>query len=346
MSYTSILDKPRKGPPRKRIKCIVLGAAGAGKTSLLRRYFRGTFEGTRVPTLGSDFYTGRIVQQQEEKKEEKNVSSTAVGVSVQVWDTAGRERNAKHPIASLSDEFFRHADGAMLVYDATSSTSFTQLLKWHSELRQRKFDRPILIVANKMDIIKERQLQRQQQQQQLKSSSNNLTKTAAIPNKRDVMGIMGGDFKGKDSQYEYRVDTSHNNNSNTPSAEDGRSTYMATHGSAWTTDGCYLDSVLNSESRSHPDRDMVLLWCMRNDGLTHVEASALDGTGVDEAMESLVSLALEYKAEQERKEEQQFQQETQARFRTNKELDLHKRYAPQGPSCFGFLFQWCKPEKK
>jgi hypothetical protein len=46
-----------------------------------------------------------------------------------------------------------------------------------------------------------------------------------------------------------------------------------------STDGWYLDSVLNTEDGSHPDRDMVLLWCMRN-GLTHCEVSALDGTCV------------------------------------------------------------------
>jgi hypothetical protein len=50
---------------------------------------------------------------------------------------------------------------------------------------------------------------------------------------------------------------------------------MAT-GDTWTTDQMYVDSVLNTEDISHPDRDMVLLWCMRN-GLTHMEVSALDG---------------------------------------------------------------------
>ena len=41
--------------------------------------------------------------------------------------------------------------------------------------------------------------------------------------------------------------------------------------------GSYLESLLNTEDGSHPDKDMVLLWCMRN-GLKHMEVSALDGT--------------------------------------------------------------------
>ena len=38
---------------RTKLKCLVLGAAGAGKTSILRRYFYHTFEpDVRVPTKG------------------------------------------------------------------------------------------------------------------------------------------------------------------------------------------------------------------------------------------------------------------------------------------------------
>lgn len=64
------------------------------------------------------------------------------------------------------------------------------------------------------------------------------------------------------------------------------STYMGTGGqtsylkavlSNECVRGSYLESLLSTEDRSHPDKDMVLLWCMRN-GLKHVEVSALDGT--------------------------------------------------------------------
>ena len=40
--------------------------------------------------------------------------------------------------------------------------------------------------------------------------------------------------------------------------------------------GSYLESLLSTEDGSHPDKDMVLLWCYRN-GLNHHEVSALDG---------------------------------------------------------------------
>lgn len=327
---------------RQRCTCIVLGAAGAGKTSLVRRYFRGTFEQShRVPTLGSDFYTGRVrySRSEDEKKDDSaNMKDDETLVSLQVWDTAGRERKAKYT-AALSDEFFRHADAAMLVYDATSSTSFSTLLGWYSDLvermkvlnkelhRKRPF--PILIVANKMDIILERQRKNQPERQKL-----------LVP-QRAVMGLKR-DFKGKDNPYEYRVGPSQDVvNSSPRRVKEISSTYMATHGE-WTTDGCYLDSVLNSEDRSHPDRDMVLLWCMRN-GLIHIEASALDGTGVAKAMEALVSIALEYKDDSEQLQEEKFKQETEEMFRSNKALDLHRRYSPKERGCCGCVrLPWCK----
>ena len=140
--------------PRK-IKCLVLGGAGAGKTSILRRYFNGIFQPQRIATLGSDFYTGRIqnpllnsaiMDDRDDVGDEKKMTDATSGppnsfISMQVWDTPGRERFAANRkamyTASFSDSFFKNADAAILVYDITSSTSFTQLLKWHADLMER-----------------------------------------------------------------------------------------------------------------------------------------------------------------------------------------------------------------
>jgi small GTP-binding protein len=332
---------------RVRLKCIVLGAAGAGKTSILRRFFSGTFNEKRVPTLGSDFYTGRVRNPLrhalEEKKDESWVDliSSQDFVSLQMWDTAGRERKAKFT-AALSDTFFRHADAAMLVYDATSSTSFTQLLRWHTDLmermrnldgetRERPF--PVLIVANKMDIIEKTTYRPEQ--------------TTIVP-QRDILGVKKR-FTGKDSRYEYRASAPLKQKGSTQ--REVISTYMATGDTPWTTDGSYLDSVLNTEDRSHPDMEMVRLWCIRN-GLQIVEVSALNGSGVDAAMEALVELALTSFNERALEKQQEsgvlFVLKAPASFptfRRNEELDLAHRYAPAEQKwCFSLLrpFHWCK----
>jgi Ras-related protein Rab-7A len=357
---------PRRNPDgsaRIRIKTIILGAAGAGKTSLLRRYFNHSFDkGTRVPTLGSDFYTGRVpnpvCHAEDEKKDadktqqhqEEWVESITRQpyLSLQMWDTAGRERfvagRTTTFTASLSDDFFRQADAAMLCYDATSSTSFTQLLKWHSDLLERmklldekgekeglprrKRPFPIVIVANKMDLFQHDMDEPQRQH--------------VVP-QRDIMGFCG-QFRGKDSRYEYSVPA--------PAAEgiksDKRrfeiSTYMATGDSTWTTDGSYLDSVLTTEDVSHPDRDMVLLWCMRN-GLKHFEVSALEDSGVNEAMEYLITLALgSYNDRETDRVETLLPAPVPflGGFRRNKSLDLHERYAKKDDGCCFPFSRCCK----
>lgn len=219
-----------------------------------------------MPTLGSDFYTGKVRNplRVEEKKEEIVHAPT---VSIQMWDTAGRERKAKYT-AALSDSFFQHADAAMLVYDATSSTSFTQLLRWYSDLMERMeelnrsldWKMPVLIVANKVDLVE-------------KMGKDVPERRRPLSSQRDVLGLSEAQFKGKDYTYEYNVTQSTSRDNDKKAAQ---TTYMAT-GDSWTKDGSYLESVQNTEDTSHPDRDMVVLWCKRN-GLKHVEVSALDGT--------------------------------------------------------------------
>ena len=345
-----------------RLKCLVLGAESAGKTSLLRRYFHHTFEESRLPTIGSDFYTGRCPDPRRHHPaggDEAGAASAAGGggqspiyVNLQMWDTPGRERFAlKRPprkyAATLTPAFFRQADAILLVYDMCSSTSFTQLLKWYADLMEFQKSNhqvlPMIIVAGKLDLYRRKNVDvtdhvllnnnnnntQEQQQQQHSHPAHSRRRRVS---QRDVMGLRG-DFKGKDFRYEYQVSTTTttttNNNTTTPlngssmtgtNSQGGGlehdstasnnnnsnrkknrrmeiSSYLANREN-WTTDWSYLDSLLNSEDLSHPDREMVLLWCMRNN-LKHFETSAATGEGVTEAMEALLELALVAKEQKE-----------------------------------------------
>ncbi|MFX1452419.1 MAG: GTP-binding protein, partial [Promethearchaeota archaeon] len=48
---------------KKVFKIVVLGEAGVGKTSLVRRYCEGTFLEGYKTTIGSDFYVKYLVCQ-------------------------------------------------------------------------------------------------------------------------------------------------------------------------------------------------------------------------------------------------------------------------------------------
>jgi len=351
---TAVAAAANIGAHKKRLKLLVLGAAAAGKTSFLRRAFYNQFDYERRPTLGSDFYVGKVPYNNEME----------VTIQVQFWDTPGTvskiigQQNPKgrHQYsASLSDAFFQQADGVMLLYDMTSSTSFTRLLKWYADLMDlfAKTGKrlPIIIVANKLDLF-----------QADKPGARH--RPCRVP-QRQILGLPK-DYCGKDFQYEYSVSTSNNNSApdihpqqtsvkipsgtSLSSSSSSRqkekfssrrrseiSSYLVNREN-WTSDFSYLESLLHSEDASHPDREMVLLWCMRNDPpLTLYEVSAATGEGVSEAMQALVQLAIE--AQQE-KEVSSTRQETVVPTRSsrhNQELDLHKRYAPKEDHCCLFF---------
>jgi hypothetical protein len=135
-----------------------------------------------------------------------------------------------------------------------------------------------------------------------------------------------------------------------------------------------FQQLLNSEEGSHPDLEMVLLWCMRN-GLQHYEVSAATGQGVDTAIDALVVLSLESRKKDE--EERNVANTNNGKsnnnrnnrntannddnnnngindngiaaastaaaaipanatysYQRNQALDLHQRYAPKEDSCF------------
>lgn len=391
-----------------RLKCLVLGAAGAGKTSLLRRYFHNKFDPTRTPTVGCDFYTQRVTSTTTIPTASSNATTTTttsaipstptrpnstttslrrgrrtnhgtaatvgdsihdsdenvhyhqhqhimegtgsthpavISVSLQMWDTPGRERvvragERRQSLAyttALGPDLFRKADAILLVYDMTSSTSFTQLLKAYADVMQ--FQRqlgpqslPILIVANKLDL-----LHRQQEPQ---------SNIPFGPQHRDVMGLQGK-FEGNDFRYEYQVSslegispsnhgtpttrtqTKNQKNRDSSSRRMEISSYLVCRDN-WTDDWSYLASLLDTEDLSHPDRDLVVLWCMRN-GLTHCEVSAATGEGVSEAMETLLRLALSNNAAprvQLLNVPKPTRQQQPQPF-----LDLHQRYAPKHERC-------------
>jgi small GTP-binding protein len=364
----------------KKLKFIVLGGANAGKTSILRKYFHGNFDPARRPTVGSDFYTKKMSNPVTERGEDDSSSAEdekketgptvthehpKAMLSMQVWDTPGRERfaaNQTKPMytAAFSDSFFKNADAALMVYDITSSTSFTHVLKWYEDLmmrirrleasggRTRPF--PVLIVGNKIDILRERDTHPSRQR-------------AVVP-QRDVMGLLDTSFRGKDSHYEYTASAPQNDSTTSLSSGKKRekkidrnrhelSTYMGTGEKTNYLQavlnnevqiGSYLESLLSTEDGSHPDRDMVLLWCMRN-GLKHMEVSALDGTGIEELVNEAINMALEAGESLTSSSIDPENESTQvlklAELGRNDELDLHGRYVPKEQSCFTLPFRLC-----
>jgi len=116
-------------------KIVIAGDQGVGKSNLLLRYTRDTFQQDSKPTVGVEFAI-------------KCVEIEGKRIESQIWDTAGQERY--RAIASL---YYRQAVGALLVYDITNFESFENLPLWLTEIRTHgKDDIVVGLLGNKLDL--------------------------------------------------------------------------------------------------------------------------------------------------------------------------------------------------
>ncbi|XP_050407599.1 ras-related protein Rab-10 [Patella vulgata] len=124
------------------LRLLLVGDTGVGKTCLICQYANNEFYDTHISTIGIDF-----------KMKTVNINGSIV--KVQIWDTAGQER-----FESITKQFYRRAQGVMLVYDICSRSTFDSLPKWLSYVRQfSKEDTMITILGNKHDMEDKRQVE-------------------------------------------------------------------------------------------------------------------------------------------------------------------------------------------
>ncbi|CCH45297.1 Ras-related protein [Wickerhamomyces ciferrii] len=107
-----------------------------GKSSIVQRFVKNSFDEYRESTIGAAFITKTI------KLDE------LTSIKFEIWDTAGQER-----YKSLAPMYYRNANSAILVFDLTDSTSFHKMIKWYEELSLQAPDTLIIkIIGNKLDL--------------------------------------------------------------------------------------------------------------------------------------------------------------------------------------------------
>lgn len=127
----------RKSPVT--LKIILIGNSGVGKSSLMNRYVNHRFTNMYRATVGTDFLS-------------KAVNVEGDTVTLQMWDTAGTER-----FQSLGTPLYRGAHCCVLVFDVTSTATFSALEGWRKEFLiqaepQDPQDFPFIVLGNKTDL--------------------------------------------------------------------------------------------------------------------------------------------------------------------------------------------------
>jgi small GTP-binding protein len=123
------------------VKIIVVGESGVGKTCLLVRFVRDTFDEDAQPTLGIEFLS-KIVQTETRR------------IQMQLWDTAGQEL-----FRSVTRGYYRGSAGALVLFDLTNRHSFQNIEQWvHDVTAAARNDVVLVLIGNKSDLESNRQV--------------------------------------------------------------------------------------------------------------------------------------------------------------------------------------------
>ncbi|MCK4382597.1 MAG: GTP-binding protein [Candidatus Lokiarchaeota archaeon] len=124
-------------------KVIVIGDPAVGKTSLLTKFATNQFEEKYLPTIGVSILKEPI------ELEEKNAT-----VSLMFWDIAGQPQ-----FYMLHRPYYNGADGIVLMFDITRSSTFSNINNWYSSaVKYGLSGVPRILIGNKADLKEERKI--------------------------------------------------------------------------------------------------------------------------------------------------------------------------------------------
>lgn len=119
----------------RRVKLLMLGDSGVGKSSLIMRWTLDTFSPSLQSTVGVNFKSRKV-----------HVANELM--QVQVWDTAGQEQFHK-----ITTSYYKGAQGIMLVYDVTDPASLANIEYWIKNIKHHASDQvQVALVGNKTDL--------------------------------------------------------------------------------------------------------------------------------------------------------------------------------------------------
>ena len=127
-----------------KIKVTVIGDGSVGKTSLIQKFTQGTFKTDYIKTIGAQL---------------TNYETEIDGYRIELlfWDIAGQDN-----FHFLRPSFYRYSKAAIIVYSLEENDlgkrSFDHISTWHKDIKQFCGEIPVVLFANKVDLINEQSL--------------------------------------------------------------------------------------------------------------------------------------------------------------------------------------------
>ena len=129
------------GTHKFRFKISVIGDGQVGKTSLIKNFTQGSFEKDYIKTIGAQF-----------SKYEKEIEGNEIRLIF--WDIAGQD-----DFLFLRPSFYKESGAAIIVYSLEENElgkrSFEHIVNWYENIKKFCGDIPIILFANKLDLVEE-----------------------------------------------------------------------------------------------------------------------------------------------------------------------------------------------
>jgi Rab family protein len=127
-----------------RFKIAVVGDGQVGKTSLIKKFTQGSFKKDYVKTIGAQFSVY-----------DKEIDEDTIRLLF--WDIAGQQ-----DFNFLRPSFFKNSRAAIIVFSLEENDlgkeSFKHIPNWYNDIKQFCGNIPVVIFANKVDLINESDL--------------------------------------------------------------------------------------------------------------------------------------------------------------------------------------------
>ncbi|MHA1461296.1 MAG: Rab family GTPase [Promethearchaeota archaeon] len=154
-------------------KITVIGDGGVGKTSLIKKYTKGSFKKEYIKTLGAQF-----------SKYDEKIEGSAVKLFF--WDIAGQAE-----FSFMRPTFYKGSKAAIIVFSHAQDEldkSFNHIYDWHEDIKKYCGDIPIVLFGNKIDLVDD--------------GSIEIDKVEEVVNKRDFLGFYKTSAKTGNGVYE------------------------------------------------------------------------------------------------------------------------------------------------
>ena len=128
-----------QGDEDNKIKIIIVGDTGVGKTNIRQRVCQNKFDPFSVKTVGVQVSTRKFIAPFEERQQT---------FTVHFWDVVGQLNNRQ-----LLPSFFKSIMGVIYVFDLTNEESLHNLEGWKQKIEEENPNIiKSLLLGNKKDL--------------------------------------------------------------------------------------------------------------------------------------------------------------------------------------------------